>query len=187
MKFRGQFPALAALAMLGAISPLAVPAAQARSAAQITAEGEHTLQQLKERVPRSRLFADHALGVLVFPSVFKAGFVVGAQSGNGVLLIDGHPAGFYNLSGGSLGLQIGGQKFSYVVFLMNEAALRYLRDSNGFAIGKGFSVAVIDKGIGGGGDTTTFVKDAYAFSFNEQGLMVDLTLEGTKVSPIHPR
>ena len=112
--------------------------------------------------------------------------VFGGESGNGVLLINGRPAGFYNLSGGTWGLQIGAQKFSYVVFLMNDSALRYLRKSGGFAAGTGPSIAIINKGAGAEANTTTIAKDVYAFPFNEKGLMADLTLQGTKISPIHP-
>jgi len=178
---------LAAVAILAALSPLAAPLAQARSAAEITAQGKTALRQLEAREPRSRLFASHASGVLVFPSIFKAGVVFGGESGNGVLLIHGRPVGFYNLSGGSWGLQIGGEKFSYVVFFMNPSALHYLRQSKGFAVGTGPSVAVINKGAGAEANSTTITKDVYAFPFNQKGLMADLTLQGTKISPIHPR
>ena len=186
MKISRRYIATTAIAIMAGCGVLAAPAAHARSAAQIAASGEAALQQLAISEPRSRLFAHHALGVLVFPTVFKAGLVVGAESGNGVLLIDGRPNRYYNLSGGTFGLQAGGQKFSYVVFFMNNSALRYLRNSDGFALGRGFSIALIDKGKGGEGNTTTFAKDAYAFAFNEKGLMADLTLDGTKISPIHP-
>ena len=179
--------ASATVAMALALSPLAMPSAQARSAAEIARQGRETLARLEATHPRSRLFANHALAELVFPSVFKGGLGIGAETGNGVLLIHGRPVRYFNLSGASIGLQAGGEKFSYVVFLMNDAALRYLRSSAGFALGSGFSLAVVDKGISGERDTTTFVKDAYAFPFNEKGLMVNLTLDGTKISPIHPR
>ena len=182
-------PLLAALALVMAASTAiwAAPSAQARSAAQITREGEDTLHKLEAREPSSRLFARHSRAVLVFPSIFKAGLVFGGESGNGVLLVNGHPAGFYNLSGGTWGLQIGAQKFSYVVFFMNDGALRYLRKSGGFAVGTGPSVAIINTGAGAEANSMTITKDVYAFPFNEKGLMADLTLQGTKISPIHPR
>ena len=186
MKIDRRFLATAAAALLGALGPFGPTAAQARTAAQITAEGQTTLQTLEAREPRSRLFASHAKAVLVFPSIYKAGLVIGGESGNGVLLINGRPAGYYNLSGGTWGLQIGGEKFSYVVFFMNNSSLRYLRKSGGFAAGIGPSIALINSGAGAVANTTTIVKDVYAFPFNEKGLMADLTLQGTKVSRIHP-
>ena len=177
--------AAAALALTVA-AVAAAPAAEARTAAQITAEGSRTLQLLQAREPASRRFARHARGVLVFPSIYKAGLVFGAESGNGVLFVKGRAVGYYNLSGGSWGLQAGAQKFSYVVFFMNDSALRYLRRSAGFAVGTGPSIVVIDKGGSAEANSTTIAKDAYAFPFNGEGLMADLSLQGTKISPIHP-
>ena len=187
MKLTRRSLATAAIAMVAALGPLAAPAAQARSAAQITAQGKATLRDLEARDPGSRVFAQHARAVLVFPGIFKAGLVFGGESGNGVLLINGRTAGYYNLSGGSWGLQIGAQKFSYVLFFMNDSSVKYLRESAGFAVGTGPSIVVADKGAGVAGDTTTVAKDVYAFPFNQKGLMADLTLQGTKISPIHPR
>lgn len=187
MNFTRRILATATIAALAAVAPLAAPAAQARSAAEIAAQGAATLQQLEAREPSSRRFAHSARAVLVFPSIFKAGLVFGGESGNGVLFINGRPAGYYNLSGGSWGLQIGAQKFSYVLFFMNDSALRYLRKSDGFAAGTGPSIVVINKGGAAEGDTTTVSKDVYAYPFNGQGLMADLTLQGTKITRIHPR
>ena len=179
--------ATAALAMLALLSPAGITAAEARSAAQITAQGRATLHKLEMQEPRSRFIARHAVAVLVFPAIFKAGLVFGGESGNGVLLVHGRARGFYNLSGGSWGLQIGGQKFSYVLFLMNNSAVRHVTEKGGFAAGSGPSVAVINKGAATEVDTSMINKDVYAFPFNQKGLMADLTLEGTKISPIHPR
>ncbi|WP_420383724.1 YSC84-related protein [Novosphingobium sp.] len=176
----------ALVAMAAVTAPVAIPAAQARSAAEIAAQGQSSLRHLEATEPQARFYAKHARAVLVFPSIFKAGLVFGGESGNGVLLIDGRPAGFYNLSGGTWGLQIGAEKFSYALYFMNDTSLRYLRKSAGFAVGTGPSVAVINKGAAVAADTTTIAKDVYAFPYREKGLMADLTLQGTKITPIHP-
>jgi lipid-binding SYLF domain-containing protein len=178
----------AALVAVATVSAPMIPAAHAReSAAKITWRGKQALQQLEATEPRSRLYARHAVATLVFPAIFKAGFVFGGESGDGVLLIDGHAAGFYNLSGGSFGFQAGVEKFGYVLFLMNHDALRNLRHSSGFAAGTGPSIAIINTGAAAEANSTTLTKDIYAFPFSEKGLMADLTLQGTKISPIHPR
>ncbi len=186
MKFVRRSVAAAAVALLVTFSPIAASSAQARSAAAIAYDGETALQKLESLEPRSRLFAHHAVAVLVFPHIFKAGLVFGGESGNGVLLINGRPSGFYNLSGGSFGLQIGGEAFGYALFFMNQSALHNLRRSADFAVGTGPSIAIINKGAGAEANTTTITKDIYAFPFNEKGLMADLTLQGTKISHIHP-
>src|SRR5579859_2168590 len=98
-----------------AVGPLAALPAHAASAAQLAANGRRALNELLTTSPRARRVAHSAVAVLVFPSVLKAGFVFGGETGNGVLLEHGRVAGFYNLSGGSWGLQIGGQDFSYAL------------------------------------------------------------------------
>ena len=182
-------PSLAAALMaVVAVSAPLVPAAQAReSAAKITQRGAEALQELEAREPRSRLFANHARAVLVFPAIFKAGLVFGGESGDGVLFINGRAAGFYNLSGGSFGFQAGAEKFGYALFLMNDAALRHLRRSSGFDVGTGPSLVLINSGAAAEANSTTMTKDIYAFPFSTKGLMADLTLQGTKITPIHPR
>jgi lipid-binding SYLF domain-containing protein len=176
-------------AALVAVATLSAPmVAQAReSAAKITWRGKQALHELEATEPRSRLFARHAKAIVVFPAIYKAGFVFGGESGDGVMLIDGHAAGFYNLSGGSFGFQAGVEKFGYVLFLMNDSAIRHMHQSGGFDIGTGPSVAIINTGAAAEANSTTLTKDIYAFPFSEKGLMADLTLQGTKISAIHPR
>ncbi|MDR6709263.1 lipid-binding SYLF domain-containing protein [Novosphingobium sp. 1748] len=177
---------MAALASM-ALASTAVPAAQARTAAQITAQGKETLRQLEAQDPRARALSRRARATLVFPSIIKGGFIFGAQSGNGVLLIHGKTRGYYNLSGGSWGLQAGAQDFSYVLFLMNDRALTNVESGSGFAAGTGPSVVVINKSAHAAADTSMIDHDVYAFPFNGKGLMADLTLQGTKISHIHPK
>jgi len=178
--------ALAAVAVATAFGPLATSTAHAASRAEMAQKGFRALQRLEATHPRSRIFAKNAKAVLIFPSVLKAGFVFGAETGNGVLLEHGRAVGYYNLSGGSWGLQIGGQDFSYALFFMTDSALDYLKKSDGFSAGTGPSIVVVNAGAGAEEDTTTLTHDVYAFPFNEKGLMADLTLQGTKITRIHP-
>ena len=175
-----------AFALATLMSPLAITAAHAESRPERVADAVSTLNKLEAEEPHSRWYARHAKGILVFPSVLKAGFVFGGETGNGVLLKGGKPAGYYNITGGSWGLQIGGQDFSYVLFFMTDGSLRYLERSAGFSAGTGPSITVINKGGAAEADTTTLTHDVYAFPFNGKGLMADLTLQGTKITRIHP-
>lgn len=177
--------AATAFAVACTFAPFAVSTAHA-DATQLSADGLRSLHKLEALEPRSRFFARRAKAVLVFPSVLKAGFVFGGETGNGVLLVNGRADGFYNLTGGSWGLQAGGEDFGYAVFFMTDSALKYLKASDGFAAGTGPSIVVINKGAGAEADTTTVTHDVYAFPFNEKGLMADLTLQGTKITRIHP-
>jgi lipid-binding SYLF domain-containing protein len=187
MHFTRRTFTISSLALAGAAGPLAVTPAFADDREKLVARGHQSLQELASSEPRSRRFARDAKGVLVFPSILKAGFVFGGETGNGVLFEQGKPTGFYNLTGGSWGLQIGGQDFAYALFFMTDKSLDYLRKSHGWAAGTGPSITVINKGAAADADSTTLTHDVYAFPFNGKGLMADLTLQGTKITRIHPK
>ena len=171
------------IAVAGGLVPLA---AEASDRAGLTADGLAALHKLEASEPRARRLARRARAVLVFPKILKAGLVFGGQTGDGVLLTGGRPEGFYNLSGGSWGLQVGGQTFGFALFFMTESSLSYLRKSAGFSVGSGPSIVVLKQGAGAEVDSTTVTQDVYAFPFNQKGLMADLTLQGTKITRIHP-
>ena len=181
--------AAGALGLAGAAAaPFGVTPAFADHRSDLTAAARTSLQQLLSEEPRSRFFDRHCRAVLVFPNVLKAGFFFGGETGNGVLFgpHGGPVEGFYNLTGGSWGLQIGGQDFAYALFFMTNGALAYLHRSAGFSVGTGPSIVVINAGAGAEANTTTITHDVYAFPYSQKGLMADLTLQGTKISPIHP-
>ena len=178
-----------ALGLAGALAaPLAVTPAFADHRADLVESARSSLRQLLDQEPRSHFYDRHCRGVLVFPNVIKAGFIFGGEGGNGVLFgPHGGPAeGFFNLTGGSWGLQIGGQDFAYTLFFMTNNALEYLHRSAGFSVGTGPSIVVINAGAGAEANSTTITHDVYAFPYNHKGLMADLTLQGTKITPIHP-
>jgi lipid-binding SYLF domain-containing protein len=179
--------AAAAVALSCAFGPLTVTAAHADARSRLAEKGIEALHELEATDKRASYLSGHARAVLVFPSVLKAGFVFGGETGNGVLLKDGKPSGYYNLSGGSWGLQIGGQDFAYAVFFMTDGSLKYLHRSDGWAVGTGPSITVINAGAAADADSTTLTHDVYAFPFNGKGLMADLTLQGTKITRIHPK
>jgi lipid-binding SYLF domain-containing protein len=176
-----------AFLFLAAFGPLASSPAHADSRAKLASAGMAALSRLEASDPRARRIARRARAILVFPSVIKAGLIFGGESGNGVLLVHGRPDGYYNLSGGSWGLQIGGQDFSYALFFMTNSSMAYLQRADGFSAGTGPSIVIVNKGAAAEADTTTLTHDVYAFPFNEKGLMADLTLQGTKISRIHPK
>ena len=156
------------------------------SAASLTADGQASLNKLLGQSEKARLFNKNMVAVLVFPKIVKAGFIVGGQTGDGVLLRNGRAIGFYNLTAGSYGLQAGGQVFSYALFFMNEKSLNYLKKSDGWSVGTGPSIVVIDKGKAMSNDTTTMTQDVYAFPYAAAGLMAGLGIQGSKITHIHP-
>ena len=186
MTFTRRAVSASLLAAAAVAAPFAVGPAFADDRDRMVSRARRSLRELEESSDAARRAARSAHAVLVFPSILKGGFVFGAETGNGVLLEDGKPAGFYNLSGGSWGLQIGGQDFAYALFFMTDGSLAYLRKSDGFAAGTGPSIVVVNKGAAVAADSTTVTQDVYAFPFGAKGLMADLTLQGTKITRIHP-
>jgi len=185
MAITRRFTLTAIMAAATLMGPLASTAHA--SAAQLAADGRRALDKLYATEPKSRLFADNAKAVLVFPTIIKGGLVFGAQTGNGVLFVHGRPTRFYNVSAASWGLQIGGQSFSSAMFFMNARALRYLHKSGGFAIGSAPNVVVVDHGAAVSASTTTLTQDVYVFTFAQKGLMAGIDIHGSKITPINPK
>jgi lipid-binding SYLF domain-containing protein len=134
--------------------------------------------------PKAADLRSNATAVLVFPSIIKAGLLVGGQEGNGVLFdTSGKVLGYYNLTAVSYGLQAGAQDFSQVMFLMTPAALNYLNSSSdGWSVGVGPSVVVMDQGKANSMTTTTMQSDVYAFIFGQSGLMAGMGVQGQKIT-----
>lgn len=159
--------------------------AYAESAAGIDADADAALIKLYQSQPVAKMLAEKAAGVLIFPNIVKAGFMVGGQYGEGVLRKQGKTVGYYNSAAGSFGLQAGAQSFGYALFLMTDSAVRYLDRSDGWEIGVGPSVVVVDEGMARTLTTTTLKSDVYAFIFSQKGLMAGMGLQGSKISRIN--
>jgi lipid-binding SYLF domain-containing protein len=158
----------------------------AESAEEIHRSASAALEQLLASTPAAKTLAAEAKGILVFPTVAKAGFMYGGEYGNGALRKHGKVAGYYNLAEVSYGFQAGIEKFSYALFFMTEDALAYLDKTGGFAVGAGPSLTVVDTGFATNLTTTTVRDDVYAFVWGEQGLMGGISLKGSKITRIHP-
>ena len=148
------------------------------------AEGSirETLDRLYEHVPGSQGLVARSAGVLVFPTVVKAGFGIGGEYGEGELLIGGRPAGRYNTASGSIGFQLGAEARSVIIVFMTPNALDEFRRVDGWKVGVDASVAIITVGVGGSIDTEKITSPVVGFILDPKGLMYNLTLEGSKIS-----
>jgi lipid-binding SYLF domain-containing protein len=173
---------IVATALAFASLPIFTAAAQATTAAERTAAAKRALENLYSIEPHARLYARRAKAILVFPHITKGAFIVGGESGDGVLLRNGRPMGFYNISAASFGFQAGGKTFSYALFFMNDRALRYLDQSGGWAIGAGGNIVVVDQAAAAAANTTTLNQDVYAFPFAQKGLMGGIDIHGSKIT-----
>lgn len=177
--------ALAAALVATALLPrFAADAAYAATAEDLNKDADQALQALYRGNPAAEALAKKAHAVLVFPNIVKAGLVFGGAYGEGVLKKGAAYAGYYNSVTGSWGLQAGAQSYGYAVFLMTDKAVSYLDRSEGWEIGVGPTVVVVDEGMAKNLSSSTLKDDAYAFIFDQQGLMAGVSIEGTKISKI---
>lgn len=145
---------------------------------------DETLARLYTTVNGSRELVGKARGVLVFPSVVSAAFIVGGQYGEGALRTGGETAGYYSTATGSFGFQAGAQLKALIFLFMTQDALDKFRSSQGWAVGADATVAVLKVGANGKIDTTTATTPVQAFVLTNAGLMAGVSLEGTKVTKL---
>ena len=172
---------------LGAIVVAAPQAATAQNAAaKLDKESRAALSKLYATAPAAKALGPKAVAILVFPKVTKAGLMIGGQSGQGALIKGGKTVAYYNTSGASYGLQAGVQNYGYAMFFMNEGALNQLDKADGFEIGVGPSVVLMDEGMAKSTTTTSMKDDIYAFIFGQKGLMAGLGVQGNKLTKVDP-
>lgn len=170
----------AATLSLGALSTQAVAA----TADDLNKDADQALQTLYKTNSAAETIGKKARAILIFPKIIKAGLVFGGSYGEGVLKKEAHTMDYYNSVTASWGLQAGAESYGYVVFLMSEKAVKYLDKSKGWEIGVGPTVVVVNEGMARNLSSSTLKQDAYAFIFDQQGLMASLSIEGTKISRI---
>jgi lipid-binding SYLF domain-containing protein len=171
-----------ALALVLPIATFAPALAASRS--ELDTSSKAALDQLVATVPAAKALKEKAVAVLVFPRITKAGLGVGGQFGEGVLWRKGKPVGYYNTAAASYGLQVGGQQYGYAMFFMTEKALRSLDSTEGFEVGVGPSVVVVDSGMARSITSSSLTEDIYAFAFAQKGPMAGAGLQGSKITKL---
>lgn len=162
-----------------------VGAAQAKSAQEIDASVEAALQAFKKDVKGAEDYLKGAKGVLVMADVKKAGFVVGAQWGEGALKIGAKTVEYYKMQAGSVGFQAGYQDANFVFLFLTEEALNSFRASEGWAAGMEAGITVVDASTPAMSlDTLKAKSSVVAFAFGRQGLMAGWSAKGTKFSKL---
>ena len=151
---------------------------------EIDAYVEEALSEFYQHSPAGKKLAQRAKGILVFPRVYKAGFGIGGEYGEGKLIAGGATKGYYSVSAASVGFQLGVQRKSQILLFMTSEALNNFLSSEGWDAGVDGSVAIASLGAGGEIDTKTANQPVIAFIFSNKGLMYNLTLEGSKITQI---
>jgi lipid-binding SYLF domain-containing protein len=147
-------------------------------------DADAALKALYSNSPGAKALGAKAVGILVFPSITKAGFIIGGQGGDGTLFEKGKVAGHYNSGAVSVGLQAGAQTYGYALFFMTASDLAYLKSSDGWSLGMGPNIVVVDAGAAKDISTLTGQKGVYAFIFDQKGLMAGIGLVGQKITKI---
>jgi lipid-binding SYLF domain-containing protein len=160
--------------------------ALAASASAIDRDATAALTKLYKNNPGAKALADKAVAVLVFPSIVKGGFIIAGQFGDGALRKNGKTVAYYRSLAASYGFQAGVQAYGYVLFFMDDASVKYLDKSEGWELGTGPSLVVLDEGFGKNISTTTLQKGVYAFIFDQKGLMGGVGIQGSKITKINP-
>ena len=175
--------ALIAATLTGSLV-LGAHAAVVADQAEVSKNAHAALASLYANVPGAKAIGAQAHAILVFPKVTKAGLGIGGLHGDGALIKGGKTVGYYKTTGASIGLQAGAQTYGYAMFFMNAKALQQLDKADGFEVGVGPSVVVLDEGKAKNMTTTTMKDDIYAFIFGQKGLMAGLGIQGNKISKV---
>jgi lipid-binding SYLF domain-containing protein len=143
-----------------------------------------TLTRLYNETPGSRELLQKAQGVLVFPRVLAAGVGIGGEYGEGVLRSGGRTVGYYQLTTGSVGLQLGAQSKAVIIAFMTQPAYQQFLNSSGWTAGADASVALLKTGAAGRVDLATVQEPVVGFVLTNAGLMFNVSLAGSKISKL---
>ena len=174
---------------LGACAGPTPPQASASRSERLVEQSRLVLRDFldDEQYQRMRVYVQNAYAIVVVPDLLKGGFLAGTERGTALMLVRnpttggwGQPA-FYDVYGGSLGLQFGVKTSDVVLTIMNEEAVKRLVGS-GFKLGADASVAAGRIGSTIGAATTThFGEDLYVFA-RDQGLFGGFAIDGSYIA-----
>lgn len=168
----------------GALPLAACTGTRSREGDRINMRVNFALEEMREAVPFASKLYNDAAGVLVMPSVAKAGLGWGGSYGEGSLLIGDAPVDFYQVISASVGLQIGIQAFSSALFFMSSERLRKFREKNGWTVGADLEYTLLQSGETAALDSNTYQDTVFGLVWGQRGLHIGATLEGSKYSRI---
>jgi lipid-binding SYLF domain-containing protein len=158
------------------------PETDASKRQAIDASVDGTLNRLFASVTGARELAAKSQGMLVFPDVKKAAFIVGGAYGEGALRVKGATAGYYSTAAASFGFQAGAQSTAIIFMFMTREALDSFRNAKGWSAGSDVGVSLVKVGANGTIDTTSASSQVVALVLTNTGLMADASVNGAKVT-----
>jgi lipid-binding SYLF domain-containing protein len=154
--------------------------AYSATAQEIDIKVDATLKLFRAKVPGADHYLQIAKGVLVFPSVFRAGVGIGGEYGEGAMRINGRTVEYWSTASASVGFTFGAQSKSLILVFLDEAELDRFRHSEGWRAGIDGSVAFVEWGKSENIDTLNMKDPILGFAFGNKGLMANIALEGSK-------
>jgi lipid-binding SYLF domain-containing protein len=142
------------------------------------------MQQMQSELPFTSKLVENAAGILLMPTVTKAGLIVGGAYGEGSLLIGQAPVDYYSVAAASYGLQAGAQQYSSALFFMDSEHLAKFRSRSGWTLGADIEYTILDNAGAAGVDNNTIDDAVYAVVFNQAGILVGISIEGSKYTRI---
>ncbi|HSL39152.1 MAG TPA: YSC84-related protein, partial [Desulforhopalus sp.] len=151
----------------------------------IDASVDSALSELFRQVEGSQQLVEQARGVLVFPAVLRAGFIVGASRGQGALRVGGETQSYHATTSGSFGWQAGAQSTAVFLLFMTDQALARFQDSRGWTVGADASVTLLSVGAAAQVTTATAQQPVVGFVLVNSGLMAGISLDGTRITQLN--
>lgn len=145
---------------------------------QVANPSHTTISEFETSDPGLKRFFDQAEGYVVFPTVGKAGIVVGGAYGTGDVFEHGELIGSASITQLTLGSQWGGQAFRQIIFFRDKAALDDFRDGNFTLSAQASAVAV----TAGASANATYSEGVAIFTIPIGGLMYEAVVGGQKFS-----
>jgi lipid-binding SYLF domain-containing protein len=186
MKTRNYYGVLALVACAAFVFFANAVPSHAKSKEEINASAKATMDRFHNKVKGSTEYLKGAKGVLVMPSITKAGFVFGGKYGQGALQVGGKTVDFYSLAEGSVGWQIGAQVYDMVILFMTEEVLKKFRIGENWEAGVDAEITIIEVGADATVETLRSQHPIAGFIFDQKGLMGGLSIKGAKFTKIHP-
>lgn len=143
---------------------------------KIIADAEEAKRKFKERSPNVEGMFDTSAGYAIFPNVGKGAYILGGAAGNGVVYEGEKMVGFAELRQIDIGLQLGGQAFSQIIFFETDEELNRFKEGN-FEFGGNASAVIIEKGRA---ESINFNDGIAVATMPKAGAMVEISIGGQK-------
>ncbi len=156
----------------------------ASTKAELDASAKKAIEHFYTLGSKNKELAGKAAGILIFPTVTKAGAGVAGEYGEGVLRVKAKTVNYYSVTSASVGVTLGVGTHTEMIMFMTQESLDKFTKTDGWSVGADAAVAVVTQGAGGEYDTETLGKPILGFCFSQKGLIGDLSFEGAKITKI---